>query len=116
MEDRLGQSLDEDPGESRLEDISDDADLLTPNPEAVASLRTLLADAAPAGVRGDTPREVAALVEALRQKVVNEARQKRGDGFLRRVVRRLLGQRAPRRDRPNLVRDRHAVRRKWSKQ
>jgi hypothetical protein len=66
MERRLGQSLDEDWREHRPDDVREDWDLLRPDPKVVAQLREMLGDAAPAGVKGETPEEVAVLVHALR--------------------------------------------------
>jgi hypothetical protein len=67
MEARLGASLDEGLGEALPGDIGGEADLLTPSPVAVSELLSLLGEAAPAGVAGVTPEEVAQLVHALRR-------------------------------------------------
>jgi hypothetical protein len=67
MEARLGESLQEDLGERRPGDISDESDLLRPDPQAVDKLLKLLGRAAPTGVKGETPEEVAVLVHALRR-------------------------------------------------
>lgn len=67
MEARLGQSLQEDLGEHQPGDVRDESSLLSPNPEAVGKLLTLLGDSAPVGIRGQTPEEVALLVHALRR-------------------------------------------------
>jgi nucleoid DNA-binding protein len=66
MEARLGASLHEELGEHQAGDVRGEADLLAPDPGAVAELLAALGDRAPAGVRGETPREVALLVHALR--------------------------------------------------
>ena len=65
MEARLGESLAEDIGGAEAGDVREEADLLKPDQQAVASLLRLLADRVPAGVRGETPEEVARLVRAL---------------------------------------------------
>jgi hypothetical protein len=65
MEARLGASLDEELGEHQTGDVRDESDLLRPDPDVVEKLRAMLGDAAPDGVRGETPQEVAALVHAL---------------------------------------------------
>jgi hypothetical protein len=82
MEQRLGQSLDEDWREHRQGDVRNEDDLLRSDPEVVEKLRGMLGEAAPAGVKGETPEEVALLVHALRDK--NGPRPKRrigrGDG------------------------------------
>lgn len=67
MEERLGQSLHEELGEYRPGDVRDEADLLKPDPEVVRKLLALLGDAAPAGITGETPEDVALLVHAIRQ-------------------------------------------------
>lgn len=66
MEARLGQSLEEDLGACREHDVRGESDLLNPDPDTVTGLLGLLGDAAPAGVTGRTPEEVALLVHALR--------------------------------------------------
>lgn len=68
MEDRLGQSLEENIGGHQPGDIYEEADLLTPDAVAVGKLLGLLGRAAPAGVKGETPEEVALLVHAFRKK------------------------------------------------
>lgn len=68
MEARLGQSLDENLGEHQPGDVRGEADLLEPDPSAVRALLALLGGAAPRGVRGETPEEVASLVHAVREK------------------------------------------------
>ncbi|OGA47271.1 MAG: hypothetical protein A3G24_09155 [Betaproteobacteria bacterium RIFCSPLOWO2_12_FULL_62_13] len=68
MEGRLGQSLYEDLGGHQPGDVRDESDLLDPDPDVVSKLLGLLGDAAPEGVRGATPEEVALLVHALREK------------------------------------------------
>jgi hypothetical protein len=65
MEARLGASLNEDLGEHQTGDVRDESDLLRPDPEVVAKLRAMLGDAAPDGVTGENPQEIAALVHAL---------------------------------------------------
>ena len=70
METRLGQSLHEELGEHKPGDVRVEADLLEPDPRAVAELLALLGHAAPGGIRGETPAEVARLVQALREKAV----------------------------------------------
>jgi len=72
MEARLGQSLYEELGEYRRGDVRDEADLLQPDPEVVRKLLALLGDAAPAGIKGETPEEVAVLVHALRESRDNQ--------------------------------------------
>jgi len=67
MEERLGASLHEELGAYRPGDVRDEADLLQPDPEVVKKLLALLGDAAPAGIKGETPEEVAMLVHALRK-------------------------------------------------
>jgi hypothetical protein len=68
MEARLGQSLDEELGQAQPGDVREEWDLLRPDPAVVERLLTLLGDAAPRGVKGETPEEVALLVHALRSK------------------------------------------------
>jgi hypothetical protein len=68
MEARLGLSLQEDLGEHQPGDVLEEADLLEPDAAAVQRLLALLGTAAPRGIRGETPREVAQLVHALREK------------------------------------------------
>jgi hypothetical protein len=84
MEQRLGQSLDEDWREHRPDDVREYQDLLQPDPKVVERLREILGDAAPAGVKGETPEEVAQLVHALRGN--REARKP----WLRRLMPRRL--------------------------
>jgi len=72
MEERLGQSLHEELGAYRPGDVRDEADLLQPDPEVVKKLLALLGDAAPAGIKGETPEEVAVLVHALRENRNNQ--------------------------------------------
>jgi len=67
MEERLGQSLHEELGAYRPGDVRDEEDLLQPDPEVVGKLLALLGNAAPAGIKGETPEEVAVLVHALRE-------------------------------------------------
>jgi len=66
MEERLGQSLHEELGAYRPGDVRDEADLLQPDPEVVRKVLALLGDAAPSGIKGETPEEVALLVHAMR--------------------------------------------------
>jgi hypothetical protein len=70
MEARLGESLHEDLDARHSGDVREEADLLRPDREAVTTILTLLGDAAPKGIKGDTPEEVALLVHALRVKHV----------------------------------------------
>ena len=77
MEARVGESLQEQLGEPRPGDVCSESDLLTPHPEVVSKLLQLIGDAAPQGVEGRTPQEVALLVHTLRE-------QRRGQ-LLRRV-------------------------------
>jgi len=65
MEERLGESLHEELGAYRPGDVRDEADLLQPDPEVVKKLLALLGDTAPAGIKGETPEEVAVLMHAL---------------------------------------------------
>jgi hypothetical protein len=66
MEARLGQSIVEELGERQPGDIRDEADLLRPDPAVVGRMIDAVGDGAPAGVTGETPEQVAQLVEALR--------------------------------------------------
>jgi hypothetical protein len=68
MEERLGQSLREELGEHRDADVRDEDDLLRPDPDVAAKLLTMLGRSAPTGVKGHTPREIAALVDAVDRK------------------------------------------------
>lgn len=70
MEARLGQSLAEELGEHRPDDVRDEADLLTQFPDAVSQLLALVGDRAPFGVTGEAPEQVALLVHALRDEGV----------------------------------------------
>ena len=72
MEERLGESLHEELGAYRPGDVRDEADLLQPDPEVVKKLLALLGDTAPAGIKGETPEEVAVLVHALRENRNNQ--------------------------------------------
>lgn len=67
MEARLGQSLQEGQEESQLGGVRGESDLLIPDRETVRNLIALLGDAAPKGIHGDTPEEVAQLVHAARE-------------------------------------------------
>ena len=66
MSDRLGESLHEALGEHKHGDVRRESDLLNPDPDVVAKLLSVLREAAPEGIRGDTPEEVALLVHAWR--------------------------------------------------
>ena len=68
MEARLGQSLHEDLGEHQPGDVRGETDLLEPDAAAVKGLLALLGADAPGGNRGNTARDVAALMHALRNK------------------------------------------------
>lgn len=65
METRLGESLREDPGESRPGDIRDESDLLTVDADIVAQILARLGDRAPPGIFGRTPEELAILIDGL---------------------------------------------------
>jgi len=65
MEERLGQPLADRLGEPQADDIRSEQDLLRTDPATVEELRTLLGAAAPQGIRGETPEEIATLVAAL---------------------------------------------------
>jgi hypothetical protein len=67
MEARLGQSLHEDIGDHQAGDVRDESDLLCTDSTVVGKLLALLGDAAPPGVTGKNPDEVAQLVYALRE-------------------------------------------------
>jgi hypothetical protein len=67
MEARLGASLHEELGEHRPGDVRGEEDLLDPGPDALGKLLALLGDAAPDGLRGKTPQEIASLVAELRE-------------------------------------------------
>ena len=67
MENRLGESLAEDLTSHQPEQIRDESDLLRVNPATVQELRALLDPETPPGATGETLREVAVLVNALRQ-------------------------------------------------
>jgi hypothetical protein len=86
MERRLGESLHEELGEHQPGDVREEWDLLRPNPDVVAKLRDMLGNAAPAGVNGTTPEDVAMLVHALREKVESE-RVRRSKTRWRRAAR-----------------------------
>jgi hypothetical protein len=66
MEQRLGETLQEELGDPRPGDVEKESDLLEPDADAVAVLRQVLAEEAPAGVRGVDFREVARLMHRLR--------------------------------------------------
>jgi hypothetical protein len=74
MERRLGEPLHEELGEHQPGDVRDESDLLRPDPRVVAELRDMLGDAAPEGVSGETPEEVATLVHAVRVSRVRAGR------------------------------------------
>lgn len=65
MEDRIGESLYEDLGEYHQGDVRNEVDLLEPDSYAVVQLKSLLGDALPKGVKGDSPEDVALLVHSL---------------------------------------------------
>jgi hypothetical protein len=65
MGERLGQPLADRLGEPQADDIRSEQDLLRTDPATVEELRTLLGAAAPQGIRGETPEEIATLVAAL---------------------------------------------------
>lgn len=65
MEERLGQPLADRLGEPQAGDIQTEQDLLRTDPATIEELRALLGAAAPQGVRGETPAEIATLVAAL---------------------------------------------------
>jgi hypothetical protein len=67
MEARLGQSLHEEIGDHQAGDVRDESDLLCTDSAVAGKLLALLGDAAPAGVTGKNPEEVAQLVYALRE-------------------------------------------------
>jgi hypothetical protein len=72
MEARLGQSLHEEIGDHQAGDVRTESDLLCIDSAVAGKLLELVGDAAPPGVTGKNPEEVAQLVYALR-----EARSKR---------------------------------------
>lgn len=88
MEERLGESLAEDLSGHQPEHIRDESDLLPVNPETVQELRALLGSGAPPGVTGETLREVAVLVNALRQEDHPEPRALRSSEAGRRGLAR----------------------------
>jgi hypothetical protein len=91
MEARLGASLDEKLGEHEPADVRGEGDLLRPDPAVVARLHALLGDSAPAAVKGESPEEVAVLVEALlrehaREEKANPSRRPRRERSLMRYA------------------------------
>jgi nucleoid DNA-binding protein len=88
MEARLATSLDEQLGEHRLGDVREEWDLLRPDPEVIGRLRTMLGDAAPKGVKGETPEEVAQLVHAAR--LLGEENTRKRRNFVRGAAGALL--------------------------
>jgi hypothetical protein len=92
MEARLGQPLAEELGAARAGDVVDERDLLTPDARAVAQLRELLGEPAPAGLRGETPtpEEIARMIGVL-------AARERGGNTLRRRDAPLQQARSPER-------------------
>lgn len=95
MEARLGESLAEDLGEPRPGDVCEERDLLRPDPAVVEKLLARLGDAAPEGVTGRTPREVAVLVHALRNGgMTPRGGRERGFRAFRPLRDRLAGRRA----------------------
>jgi hypothetical protein len=81
MEARLGASLQEELGEHRAGDVRDEWDLLRPDPEVIGKLRAMLGGAAPKGVKGETPEEVAQLVHAVR--LVSDEYKRKGRNVVR---------------------------------
>jgi GSCFA family len=77
MEERLGQSLQEDTGTARASDVRCEADLLQPDPNAVSKLLALLPDRMMPAARGQTPEEVAQLVQAWRETLPQGQRRRR---------------------------------------
>jgi hypothetical protein len=75
MERRLGQSLDEDIGPERPGDVREEADLLRPDPKAIAQLLNALGPRRPEGLKGETAAEVAQLVAAWRQATLKPKRR-----------------------------------------
>jgi hypothetical protein len=68
MEERLGDSLQEQLGNHQPGDVRDEKDLLRPDPVVGAKLLAILGNAAPKNVKGHTPREIATLIHALRSR------------------------------------------------
>jgi len=77
MEARVGEPLQEELEQHRPGDVRDEGDLLRPDAEMVGRLLQLLGDAAPKGIKGDTPEEVALLVHTLCEKQVPLADRQR---------------------------------------
>jgi hypothetical protein len=77
MEARLGEPLQDELEQYRPGDVREEADLLRPDGKLVSRLLQLLGDAAPKGVKGDTPEEVALLVQTLCEKHVPLAERQR---------------------------------------
>jgi hypothetical protein len=65
IENRLGEKLHEPQDDGRPGDVSQEADLLQPDPVIVAKVRKALGRAAPKHVTGQTPEEVALLLHQL---------------------------------------------------
>jgi hypothetical protein len=65
IEERLGSSFKEDIGAPRPGDVKSEHDLLNNDPAVVQELLTIVGDARPEGLTGETPLEVAKLVHAL---------------------------------------------------
>jgi hypothetical protein len=86
MEERLGASLYEELGEHQPGDVRNEDDLLRPDPKVANLLRERLGDAAPTGIKGETPEETAILVHALGEtgKSAREQLRRRAGG--RRAV------------------------------
>lgn len=80
MEARLGLSLEEGLREHQPDDILEEADLLRPDPAVARKIIEMLGDRAPAGVAGETPEQVAQLVNALRTQFV-EHRSGKGESM-----------------------------------
>lgn len=87
MEERLGVSLHESLGDDGPGDIAAEADLWALRPQTVERLRELAGARAPAGVRGDTPEELARLVAALPTDLPGSAARPGLKSLWRRLVR-----------------------------
>jgi len=84
IEGRLGESLSEELSESKSDDIRGESDLLTPDPVTVNKLLALLGDSQPEGIQGESPDEVALLVQAFREK--NKKGRKKGQNATVKTV------------------------------